>query len=149
MEELKVPKNQKTVELLMAGEGRKVKDYDIYLSRSSRLMTGEETVEEFLRHTSPFFPATDKETGQTVFINKNTIIFLREKEDSEEKPVNPLRLELSNGQDQRISQFLPIPEYQTRPADAFITEENFLVFLQGRKKIYINKAHVQCVIPLD
>ncbi|MBN1271981.1 MAG: hypothetical protein JXB26_06880 [Candidatus Aminicenantes bacterium] len=149
MEELKVPKKQKIVELLLSGKDQKVKDYIIYLSHSSRLMTGEETIEEFLKHSLPFFPVTDLETGQTVFINKNAIIFLREKEETQAKHMNILRVKLSNGYNERITRFIPLPEFQTRPVDAFNTEEEYLIFLHEGKKIYINKAHIQSVVPED
>jgi len=145
MDNLYIPKNKTTVEILLNFD-EKPYIYTLYLNKSSRLGVGEESLNEFLNSGRNFIPATEKATGETEIVNIDNIIYVKDMKSIEKSTENMLELYLTNNQSMIVEHFENLPLSHSRPLDALNDERNFLPYLIKSKVIYINKKNIAKVV---
>lgn len=149
--EYRIPKKKVKIEMLINERDSslsEIRDYFIFLNWHSQFHSGEETIEEFLNGNVKFIPAIDCETDKFYAININNIIFIKEKKEYEKDIKLSVRVHFSNKMEIDLNHFKDLEEYHRRPIDYFNSENQFIVFLENKQKIYINKFNVTRFIEL-
>lgn len=145
MDNLYIPKNKKSVEILLNFE-QETENYEIYLNKFSRFATGEETLIEFLNSGKNFIPATEIKTKETSILNIDNIIYLLDLEIDHEINDKKIEIYLNNNQTIIVDHFEDLPLSHSRPLDALNDDRKFLPYLFKSKIIFINKKHIAKVV---
>lgn len=145
MDNLFIPKNKKSVELLLNYD-ETPNNYTIYLNKFSRFATGEETLIEFINSGKNFIPAMEESTEDTNIINIDNIIYILDLENQQKKGEKKLEIYLTNNQTLIVEHFEELPMSHSRPLDALNDNRKFLPYLFKSKIIYINKKNIAKVV---
>lgn len=151
-ESLRIPTNPCEASLVLVGGDRK--EVVIFLSPSSGLHPGVETIEEFLGGDRAFLPARLKVEEENVLVNRSSLLYLEvgqeaptllSREESVAVPMEIVRVELEGGEAVEGALRMHGPIGNQRISDEFNREEDFLPLESADKVIYFNKHRVTVV----
>lgn len=140
--DLRIPKREVVVEILYKTSIDHIDEYVLYLNKYSKCRKGEEDLDEFLNKNKKFIPAKKKVNNELNIISLNNIIYVKEKEKTDEEGKKKLIIHFSKELIIYVELFGILPKYHSRPIDYFNTDTNFLSFLKDGSKIFINKNNI-------
>jgi hypothetical protein len=150
-EELRVPKRNVQVELLIPGGG--ARHVTVFLAEFAPTHSGPERLSDLLNAGDDFLPALDAATGVTTFIGRHTIAAARvapewEPADQPEGERHELEIVLTDGTAMRGSvSFAPTPG-RTRVLDYLNEAQPFLRLAEPERVALIHKRHIARATPL-
>jgi hypothetical protein len=151
-ESLRIPMNPCEASLVFVGGDRK--EVVFFLSPSSGLHPGVETIEEFLGGDRTFLPARLEADEENVLVNRRSLLYLEvgqeaptllSREESAAVPMEIVRVELEGGEAVEGALRMHGPIGNQRISDEFNREEDFLPLESADKVIYFNKHRVTVV----
>lgn len=141
-ENYKVEKIKTIVEILLDDGTNKVHEYGIYLNRFSRLKKGVESISELIESKKSVIPVVMESNNDFLILNKNEIIYIREKEVSLIQNEKNIKLFIKNNIELDVELVKVHKDARSRVLDYFNTESIFLQFIYDDSKIYVNKNKV-------
>ncbi len=145
-ENYKVEKIKTIVEILLDDGTNKVHEYGIYLNRFSRLKKGIESISELIESNKFVIPVVMESNNDFLILNKNEIIYIREKEVSLIQNEKNIKLFIKNNIELDVELVKVHKDARSRVLDYFNTENVFLQFIHDDSKIYVNKYKVYKIL---
>lgn len=140
-DELKVPKVEHDVELLLEGQEGYV-TYLLFLNRFSRFQRGPETLEEYLNSESAFCPAKRKKDGEVHILSVDHLLVVRDTQSAATAGGRRVTVELTGGGRLELAMIEDLPEHHSRPLDLFNLERRFLGFVSDDRPVFVNRSRV-------
>ena len=140
-DDLKVPKIEHNVELLLEGEKDYV-TYLLFLNQFSRFQHGPETLEEYLNGESAFCPAKRKADGEVHILSVDHVLVVRDPQAAETAGGRRVTVELTGGERLQLAMIEELPEHHSRPLDLFNLDRRFLGFVSGDRIVFVNRSRV-------
>jgi len=140
--DLKIPKIEIRVELLMVDSTTKTEECSIYVNQHSQFHKDHETLEEFLNSGQAFIPVKRNMTGKFFVLHIDALIWVREKTKAEEKGEKKMFIHFAGQYSLEVQQFQILPTSYSRTVDIFNTPNRFLSFIHENCKLYVNKNKI-------
>ncbi len=144
--DLKIPKEEKIVEISLITESGLPKAYILFCSPSPSCREGEEVLDELLNVEKQFLPVKDAETKDFFLINSNHILYIKERNEISPYIGFTLEITFSKGQKFIVDHYSELHPAESRPSDYLNSKQLFLSFIHEGRKIFINKNHIESVI---
>ena len=144
--DLKIPKIQKSVKILLINNIKKEQECSLFLSPSSPFHSGSETLEDLLNGEHKFLPVKIIDDKIINLVNIDKIVYVREINEVDVESYNKLIVFFPENLKLNVQICEMLPKTKARPLDYLNEEKNFLVFLYQQQKIYINKDYIIQVI---
>lgn len=139
----KIPKIETKVEILVDQKNQKSEKYILFLNEYSRYQKGQETLYEFLNKGRDFIPLKNPANREFFILNINDILYLKEQKKSQEpQSLKKVILYLKNNVELELNHFKPLPDSQSRVLDYLNGKNQFVVFIQKDRKIFVNKKKI-------
>lgn len=116
-------------------------DANFFLSPYAEGHSGKELILDLLNSPSTFLPIENVSTGDILFLNKNSIMYLEvaERDLTEETVLSPkksVHVELTNHETMNLTLFMEMPEERSRVSD-FLNYSPAFIYLCGEKRDFI------------
>jgi hypothetical protein len=136
--DLRIPKREVVVDFRWMESPTECSGAHLFLNLSSPVHSGPQTVEEFLAEGLRFVPVR-LAGGQSILLNLDRVVWIREP--GEEVPAggNPLSLILSDGAVLTVNFLGELPMFHARPVDYFNSASPFLCFFQQGRRIHVHR----------
>ncbi len=142
LENYKVEKIKTTVDILMDDGNNELCGYNIYLNKYSRYKKGKESISELIESKKFVIPVIKEDGKDFLILNKNEIVYIKEREVSLIQNQKNIKLFLKNNIVLEAELLKIHKDSRARVLDYFNTDNIFLEFIYNDAKIYINKNKV-------
>jgi len=142
LENYKVEKIKTTVDILMDDGNNELFGYNIYLNKYSRYKKGKESISELIESKKFVIPVIKEEGKDFLILNKNEIVYIKEREVSLIQNQKNIKLFLKNNIVLEVELLKIHKDARARVLDYFNTNNTFLEFIYNDAKIYVNKNKV-------
>ncbi len=140
-ENYKVEKVKIIVDIMIDDGKNNIREYCIYLNKFSRLKKGRESIAELIDSKKFVIPVITEDTNEFLILNKNEIIYIREKEVTLIQNEKNIKLFIKD-MELDVELIKTHKNARARVLDYFNTDTQFLQFVYNDSKIYVNKNKV-------